>query len=201
MLRARSGERQTPNPSAVDETALTEIGQVVAHAQAEISRLVQLGELQNDPIRHPIQALSVHLDALYRITVAGSQTLAKQIQTADAPKLPMPDTDLRQAVAQGIRASAGHLLQALNARNVLVAAGMLLITLLIGAGGGYWFGRTAYLQVPAQLGIALDGPDASQWVNLIRLNDIAKANRTCATQAGGVACSISLWTKPPTAQQ
>ena len=48
--RRRSGCQ----PPAVDEAALAEMGQVISDARAEIIRLVQLGELQNDPIRHPI---------------------------------------------------------------------------------------------------------------------------------------------------
>jgi hypothetical protein len=43
------------------------------------------------------------------------------------------------------------------------------------------------------------GPDAAQWLNLIRLNDIGKAERVCGAQAGGVTCKISFWVTPPTA--
>jgi hypothetical protein len=43
----------------------------------------------------------------------------------------------------------------------------------------------------AALGVALTGPDAAQWLNLMRLNDIGKAERVCGAQAGGVTFTIS----------
>ncbi len=140
MLCTRSGGVQAIElPVASGETNLAEMGQVIADARAEIDRLIQLGELQNDPIRHPIQALSVHLDALYQVTLAGSQTLAKQIQTSDASRMPVRDDDLRRAVAQGISGHAGALAKALNVKNTLIISGLLVAAVLVGAGGGYWF--------------------------------------------------------------
>jgi hypothetical protein len=32
-------------------------------------------------------------------------------------------------------------------------------------------------------------------LKLVLLNDISRVNRTCGEQAGGTACSFSLWTK------
>ena len=206
MLRIRSGESQAEKPPAVDETALAELGVVVADAQAEIKRLMQLGELQNDPIRHPIQALSVHLDALYNVTRAGSLLVAKQL-AASAPgadPAAVRDEDLRRAVVQGIAAYSREAGPTLSLRSVVVGAVLLLVALLAGARAGYWFGQSAeaarFVQVPAGLGVAMTGPDAAQWVDLMRLNDIGKAERVCGSRSGGVACTISLWVKPPTAK-
>jgi hypothetical protein len=42
----------------------------VATARAEMDRLVTLGGLQSDPLRYPIEALSVHLDALNKVCQA-----------------------------------------------------------------------------------------------------------------------------------
>jgi hypothetical protein len=201
MLRARSGESQAAKPPAVDEVALAEMGRVVADARAEITRLMQVGELQNDPIRHPIQALSVHLDALYKVTRASSQMLAEQIQ-ASAQQIPagppVRDEDLRRALRQGIATHATGAERALSVR-----AGLLLAAVLAGVGAGYWFGQNAearrFVQIPAALGVALTGPDAAQWLNLMRLNDIGKVERICGAQAGGVTCAISFWVTPPTA--
>jgi hypothetical protein len=113
---------------------------VVADARAEITRLMQLGELQNDPIRHPIQELSVRLDALYRVTRASSQMLTEQIQ-ASAQQIPtgspLRDEDLGRAVMQGIaRYTTGA------ERTLSVRAGLLLAAMLAGAGAGYWFGQS-----------------------------------------------------------
>lgn len=192
----------------MDETALAEMRQVIADAQTEINRLVQLGELQNDPIRYPIQALSVHLDALYKVTHAGSQMLAKQLQTSarqiDPAGPSVRDEDLRRAVVEGVAAYAGGVGHWLSLRNAVVGAVLLLAALLGGAGAGYWLGQSneaaQFIQVPPALGVALTGPEAAQWVNLMRLNDIGKAERVCGSRSGGVACTISLWVKPPTAK-
>jgi hypothetical protein len=83
-------------------------------------------------------------------------------------------------------------------------AATVLVAVVLGFGAGWWLGSSReadkYVQVPASLGVALTGQEAAQWVNLIRLNDISRANRICAEQAGGMACSISLWTKPSAAR-
>jgi hypothetical protein len=206
MLRLRSGEGRAAKPSAVDEAALAEMGQVVADARAEITRLVQLGELQNDPIRHPIQALSVHLEALYKVTQASSQVLAKQLQLSGQEietRLSMGDNDLCMVVNQNIAGQAGGAERGLSVRDSIVGAGLSLAAVLIGASAGYWIGQTTeaarFVQVPPMLGVALTGPDAAQWVNLMRLNDIGKAERVCRAQAGGLTCAISFWVSPPTA--
>jgi hypothetical protein len=73
-LRIRSGEL----PSVPDVALDPELGKAIKDAQAEMERLIQLGELQNDPIRHPIQALSVHLDALLKLSTAHTQALTRQ---------------------------------------------------------------------------------------------------------------------------
>jgi PII-like signaling protein len=54
------------------------------------------------------------------------------------------------------------------------------------------------LAVPGVLS-AIPAADLAEWTQMIRLNDISKAQRTCIPQAGGTACSIALWTKAPTA--
>jgi hypothetical protein len=86
----------------------------------------------------------------------------------------------------------------------LSAVGILLVGIAISAGAGYWFGRSIeadkLVQVPAQLGVALSAQDSAQWITLMRLNDIGKAERVCSPQLGGQACSIALWTKAPTAK-
>jgi hypothetical protein len=172
MLRARSGEGQTPKPPAVDETALAEMGQVIAEARAEIDRLVQLGELQDDPIRYPIQALSVHLDALFKVTLACSQTLANQIEAAslriETTRQPVREGELRRAVTAGISGHAGDVVRMLNRRTALMGAGMLLVTLLAGAGAGYWYRGAVPVLVGLRAGSEKceDRPDGSRlcWI-------------------------------------
>jgi hypothetical protein len=75
VLRKRSGEVELPDP---DDSGLAELASVVANAKAEIVHLVQLGELQDDPLRHPIQALAVHLDAMQKIATASNREASGQ---------------------------------------------------------------------------------------------------------------------------
>jgi hypothetical protein len=123
MLRVRSGAG-----SGGDQTSsLTpEMGRVVAEAQAEMDRLVRLGNLQNDPIRHPIQALSVHLGAFHKLI--------------EAAKRPCTGDDIRR-----LTPSAG----ARNRRTALIAAGTLMLAFLAGTGAGYWLSGV----VPVSAGV------------------------------------------------
>jgi len=73
--------------------------------------------------------------------------------------------------------------------------------------GACWFGgqvseASQYVQVPAEMGVALTGPDAAQWLVLIRMNDISRARRDCQPvpqPTGGKACAFTLWTQLPPA--
>jgi hypothetical protein len=73
------------------------------------------------------------------------------------------------------------------------------------AAGTYWWGGRAseasqYVQVPAEPGVALTGPDAAQWLALIRMNDIGRARRKCQPvpqSADGKACAFTLWPQLP----
>jgi hypothetical protein len=176
MLRMRS--RDAPEPPAADETMLTDMARVVADAQAEIARLVQLGELQNDPIRHPIQALSVHLDALYKVTQAGSQVLARQLQASPRPvdprNQPLGKDELRRAVIQGVASYAGEAVRALNWRSGLVGTGVVLAALLGGAVAGYAVHDSRQL---------VAGVSAGQ--------------TECQDVNGGTLCRIPVWAKLP----
>jgi hypothetical protein len=176
MLRMRS--RDAPEPPAADETALTDMAKMVADAQAEIARLVQLGELQNDPIRHPIQALSVHLDALYKITQAGSQMLAHQMQAplrpVDARNQPLCEDEWRRAVIQGVSGYADEVVRALNWRSALIGIGVVVGALLIGAVAGY----------------ALHGDG-------LLVAGVSAGQSECQDVNGGTLCRIPVWAKLP----
>ncbi len=183
VLRKRSGEG--PEPTAAGEAALTEMGQVVAEARVEIARLVQMGALQDDPIRYPIQALSVHLEALYKVTLTGSQTLAKQIQASvqsdDLAKPSVPDDDLRRAHVHGLPARAAGIVAVPGTRNTLIGAGMLAAALLAGAAGGYWFRGAAPVVAGAHAGAVRcdDRPDGSRlcWIPVWERLPSAPASR------------------------
>jgi hypothetical protein len=176
MLRMRS--RDAPEPLAAEEAALTDMTRVVADAQAEIARLVQLGELQNDPIRHPIQALSVHLGALHKITQASSQMLAHQLQASPRPidsrNQPLCEDELRRAVIQGVSGYADKAVQALNWRSALIGTGVVVGALLIGAVAGY----------------AVHG-------DRLLVAGVSAGQTECQDVNGGTLCRIPVWAKLP----
>ena len=160
-----------------------------------------------DPLGPVIEALAETSDAVSALP----DDCARRFDNLDA-RLAALLNDAKAAAAGELAHTAGRALPAavreLTFRQhrgmFLAAAAALVAALLIGAAGGYWFGwsdeATKYVQTPSELGVALTGPAAADWTTLIRLNDIRRAERTCAPQAGGVACSISLWVKPPPAQ-
>jgi hypothetical protein len=127
-----------------------EIGQVVAEARAEMDRLVRLGNLQNDPIRHPIQALAVHLGAFQKLI--------------EAAQRPASDEDTRR-----LAASAGSPPPPLrwSANRMLIAAGL---ALLAGTGAGYWLRGSVPVLVSVHTGMERceDRPDGSRlcWIQV-----------------------------------
>ena len=144
MLRMRSGGDPSSDPSLPPE-----MDQVIAEARAEMDRLVELGGLQNDPIRHPIQALSVHLGALHTLMLTSSRTLAKQIEAA---RQSINDEDIRrlsQAAASGAERRAAELARSANRRTVAIATASVLALMGASAVGGWWW-RGAPPDLPCQ---------------------------------------------------
>lgn len=151
MLRMRSGG----DPS-LEASLPPEMDQVVAEARAEMDRLVELGGLQNDPLRHPIQALSVHLGALHTLMLDSSRTLAKQIGEA---RQSINDEDIRrlsQAAANGAERRAAEVARSANRRTVVIATATVLALMGASAVGGWWW-RGASPDLPCQ-----DQPDGSR---------------------------------------
>ena len=164
MLRTRSGEARPVEQQAADDD-MAEMGKVVADARLEIARLVQLGELQHDPIRYPIQALGVHLDALYKVASASGKAIGAK---AEALGRPIGEDELRRAVAQGINNQMSGLTRAFNWRTALFGAWVLALTLIAGAGAGYAFHGAAPVLVGVKAGAEKcdDRPDGSRlcWI-------------------------------------
>jgi hypothetical protein len=134
MLRVRSGG----DPSS-EAPLPPEMGQVIAEARSEMDRLVGLGGLQNDPLRHPIQALSVHLGALHKLSLNNSQALAKQVEAA---RQSISDEDIRrlsQAAANGAERRAAELARSANWRTVTIATASVLALMCASAIGGWWW--------------------------------------------------------------
>jgi hypothetical protein len=94
-----------------------------------MERLVQLGELQNDPIRHPIRALSVHLDALLKVSMALSQVPARQSGAALTDK---QAEDIGRRLLGACQAWSGSLVRASLVRSWALLAATLLAAMLVG---------------------------------------------------------------------
>lgn len=177
-----------------------ELEGTIEEALSQLDLSAAEAQIHNDPLRLPLTALASFLRAQRQLH---GDSIVSMRQAVEEGRQPVRDDDLRRAVVQGISVYAGGLVQTMSWRNVMLAAGMLVAGVAAGAGGGYWLGSSReaakYVRVPDGLGVALNGPAAADWVALMRLNDITRTNRVCSAQAGGVACSISLWMKPPTA--
>jgi len=184
----------SPAPNLAEATNLTTD---VAAAMAELDRSIQLAGLGNDPIGHAFRALS---------TVIG--LFPKLVDSMEATRQPFAEKDLRRlqdaassGAATGAQRQVSAMVRSANWRTLTLGA----IAFIASVGGAYWLGRVheaaQYIQTPAALGVALTGPDAAQWVTLMRLNDINNSRRDCTTEHGGVGCSFSFWTKPAVAGQ
>jgi hypothetical protein len=129
-LRIRSGEL-SPDPDVALGPGL---GKAIEDAQAEMQRLIQLGELQNDPIRHPIQALSVHLDALLKLSTAHSQALTRQSGAAFTDE---QVDDIGRRLLGSCQAWSRSLERAAMWRSWAALAAIVLAAIVLGFGAGW----------------------------------------------------------------
>jgi hypothetical protein len=130
-LRIRSGELPPDPDVALDP----ELGKAIKDAQAEMERLIQLGELQNDPIRHPIQALSVHLDALLKLSTAHSQALTRKSGAAFTDE---QIDDIGRRLLSGCQTWSRSLVRASLVKSWAILAAALLGASVLGVGAGWW---------------------------------------------------------------
>lgn len=164
-------------------------GERVADAQRQLAEAVARAGLKADAYHHVVESTS---------TVIG--LFPELVERLEATRKPLRDDELRAALGGALRAHAGAMVKSLSWGVRLAAAGLLVAVGAVCGGGGYYLGTSQYVHVPAELGMALTGSNAAQWATLMRLNDIGRAQRSCSAQAGGVACSISLWTQSPAAR-
>jgi hypothetical protein len=166
--------------------------EAIREARADIANGIDRGGLRHDPLRYPLTALS---------TVVGLfPEFLDEIQRARAP---WTQDERRAAVADAVTRMDARLLHRMTQFNRWAIAIALLLGVAIAGGvgtAGYWWGYHAaenrLIEVPAAVGLALTGRDAAVWLELIRDNDIARVNRTCAPQNGRNACSFVMWAEP-----
>jgi hypothetical protein len=182
-----------------------ELGVAVAAARAELERAVTLGGLQNDPLRHPLQALSLHLQTLHRLSVDVTSALDRAAEEARRPIRQEEIRRVGQAAADGAAAFAKRLVWTETARLVLLAAGILAGTNAITGALCWWLGHRAETAVVQQAADSLPaaaatyGADAAPvWFGLMQHNDIRAALASCSRfdSNGRSACRVALWLEP-----
>jgi hypothetical protein len=134
------------------------------------------------------------------------ETVIKAVQNAPKPPA-MSEHDVRfvgTQIAQSATDQLGRISRWVVVRNVLLAAGAGLALLVVGAGGGYWFGQSTeaarYANLPTELILALSNHDAARWLELMRNNSRKGALDDCLPinqPSGGKACAFTLWTELP----
>ena len=166
--------------------------EAIREARADIAAGIDRGGLRHDPLRHPLAALSTVLGLL--------PGFLDEIQRVRAP---WTEDERRAAVADAVARMDTRLAHRMIQFNRWAIAIALLLGMAIAGGagaGGYWWGYRAaesqLVDVPAAVGVTLTGRDAAVWRDLMRDNDIARVNRTCAPQNGRNACSFSMWVEP-----
>jgi hypothetical protein len=176
-------------PPADEERTFIE---AIRAARAEIATGIDRGGLRHDPLRYPLAALS---------TVVG--LLPGFLDEIQRARSPWTQDERREAVTDAVArmdARLVHRMIQFNRWAIAIALSLgATIAAGVGAAGYCWGYRAAenrQIEVPAALGAALTARDARVWLGLIRDNDIARVNRTCAPQNGREACSFMMWAEP-----
>ena len=154
--------------------------EAVREARADIAAGIDRGGLRHDPLRHPLAALSTVLGLL--------PGFLDEIQRVRAP---WTEDERRAAVVDAVARMDARLAHRMIQFNRWAIAIALLLGMAIAGGAGagcYWWGYRAaegqLVDVPAAIGVTLTGRDrGTAWRDLMRDNDIARVNRTCAPQA------------------
>jgi len=193
---------QGPSPGQADG----DFAARVRAAQADIAQGVERAGWRDDPLRHPMAALST--------TIGVFPPLVERIEAiAAGMKRPISDDELNRLQATIIRGAdrrAADLARAHNLRTLLIYGGAFVTAVVLAAGGGFWLGQAAAAddiqQTDERLALAFrDGPDAAAgWVKLMELNNLPGALAQCTgpraftDRTGRKACYLPVYVEPPT---
>lgn len=136
----------------------------VEAAQRALAEGIAKAGLQHDPYRYALESLGMAVGLFPEL-----------VQHLEATRQPVQNEEMRRAVAQGIGAHAGNLVQAMNWRNAMLGAAALLGIFVGGAGLGYAFHGAA----PVLAGVR------------------AGAERCEDRQDGSRLCWIPVWERLP----
>jgi hypothetical protein len=187
-------------PDSVPQLA-PEVGADIRSAQDRLLRAQREMEVTGDASAHLYGALASGLGAMHRLSV--DTGLMMQTCQAEMAKYRLGDGDPEKVSERVARDAASRLPWAIDRlvaqrvwRIALVAAGVLVGTNLLTAGGMYlWLQATL-----ASLDVRLAASGAERWRSLIAANPGDLVNRErgrCSPQGGGTACEFFLWTIPP----
>ncbi len=207
------------------DPGMAEAEQLVAEMREAASAA---GLRRDDPIlplltalARGIRFLAVRTAGSDRVAAEASQRIADAIahsrHAADAEAarfqagLAQTEADTIQRIADGIARSADDALRlrirVFDRNTALLAAGVLLASILAAGAGGYWWGRqdtlAGFHETERDLRAAFSaGPaDAGLWRDLMTWNDIRRSLDLCngqiRLQAGRKVCDVPLWVEPP----
>lgn len=212
----------------------------VTQAIEELESAIQLSRLQNDPLVHVVRAIQATLKSHLNIFAANAEALTTHrvnidrdfnaIRQSRDDLIRMTDAIVKSAkveveaahaetsrqIVGSIARSAEYKLAAISKfiwwRTIVLAAGVAIGVLLLGAGAGYWRGyqvghyhaaTTIRSATPlANAVLAKEGPTARHdWNNLMRGNPIVAVMKKCnganlIKQDAGIACHMWLWITP-----
>lgn len=192
---------QGPSPGQADG----DFAAKVRAAQADIAQGVERAGWRDDPLRHPMAALST--------TIGVFPPLMERIEAiAAGMKRPISDDELNRLQATIIRGAdrrAAELARAHNLRTLLIYGGAFVVSVVLAAGGGFWWGQAtaadSIQETEQRLALAFrDGPGAAAgWAKLMEQNNLPAALALCSgsrvfsDQGGRKACMVPLYTEPP----
>jgi hypothetical protein len=195
-----------------------EMSAQVRRAQDRLDRSAQIYGLSNDPLEHPLDALSQHLGAQHamnveeaaqrqRLVAAITAQLDKVVERTENIAAEQIAVNVAKTLPGAIDRALVRHTAAVN-RSVLIAAAivaMAVLSLGIGFGylAGYRHGATDATSTFTDLRVLLgdDVPAAAAWRDLIVRNGsgIEAELKDCkpfADPSGRPACLVALWTKP-----
>jgi hypothetical protein len=156
-----------PRRSATPIRLAPELPDLIAATRAETERALSLGGLRNDPIRYAFSALSVHLEALYRVLTDATLTIGSQLEAVQRaqPQFTAADVDaIARRLIQAFRPNIGDALRAMRVRTIAcivgIAAALFCGGMVIG-GVGVWFWLD---YVPTRYVYVVDQPGQQQHV-------------------------------------
>ena len=147
-------------------------------------------------------ALAAALDQARRAADAETARFRAGLDAAKAETI----RDVATHIARSADAALTRRVRVVDRNSVLVAAGVLVGSILAAGAGGYWWGSSSATAAVRETEVGLraafqNGPTAARdWLNLMTWNDPEQALAQChggVMQAGRRECDVPLWIEKP----